>query len=365
MSGDYTRLDDSPAFDFSWTSLPLRPPPLFGHDAFATGAATVTLPLFTSGRISSGIAAAYARAQAADARVDATSGDVRLAVAEAYVGVLRARKALAVARSNVRTLESLERDTGSLFERELVPRNELLTAQVALANARQEALRAANAEVVALATYNRRLGAPLDRVAELDDVVEAPAGMPESVEALTEQALARRAELAMLDAQAEAYGQMAKTERSRVLPQLVLTGRYQYLENQFLDDEAVGMAGVGVQWALFDGGQSRKRAAALERTRRATAEQRADAESLVALQVRAAWLEWQEAKQRIGLTTHAAEQAEESLRIAEERYAAGLGTQTQLLEAVTFRAQAWRNRDEAVLDARLAQLRLARAAGLL
>lgn len=365
VGGAYTRLDDSPAFDFSWTGLPLQSPPLFGHDAFATGAATVTLPLFTSGRISSGIAAADARAHAADARVDATSGDVRLAVAESYVGVLRARKALAVAQSNVRTLESLERDTGSLFERELVPRNELLTARVALANARQDALRAANTQVIALATYNRRLGAALDRPVELDDAVDVPSGMPESVEALTEQALARRAELAMLDAQVEAYGQMATTERSRALPQVVLTGSYQYLGNQFLDDETVGMAGVGVQWSLFDGGQARKRAAALDRTKRATAQQRADAESLIALQVREAWLGWQEAKQRIELTAHAVEQADESLRIAQERYAAGLGTQTQLLEAQSYRVQAWRNRDDAALDAGLAQLRLARAAGML
>lgn len=365
VGGAYSRLDDSPAFDFSWTGLPLQSPPLFEHDTLATGAATVTVPVFTSGRISSDIAAAEARAQAADARVDATSGDVRLAVAESYVGVLRARKALAVTRSNVRTLESLERDTGSLFERELVPRNELLTARVALANARQEALRAANTEVIALATYNRRLGAALDRPVELDDAVDVPSGMPESLEALTEQALARRAELAMLDAQAEAYGRMARTERSRALPQVVLTGSYQYLGNRFLDDETVAMAGVGVQWALFDGGQARKRAAALERTQRATTQQRADAESLIALQVREAWLAWQEARQRIELTAHAAEQSDESLRIAQERYAAGLGTQTQLLEAEAFRVQSWRNRDEAALDARLAQLRLARAAGML
>ena len=50
------------------------------------------------------------------------------------------------------------------------------------------------------------------------------------------------------------------------------------------------MAGIGVQWALFDGGQSRKRAAALDRNRRATQEQRADVESMIALQVRQAWL---------------------------------------------------------------------------
>ena len=43
--------------------------------------------------------------------------------------------------------------------------------------------------------------------------------------------------------------------------------RLHYLENRFLDDEEFLSAGVGVQWALFDGGQSRKRAASLDRNR--------------------------------------------------------------------------------------------------
>ena len=167
------------------------------------------------------------------------------------------------------------------------------------------------------------------------------------------------------DEQAEAYGQLARTERSRVLPQVALSGGYQYLENQFLDDETVGMAGIGVQWALFDGGQSRKRAAALDRNRRATEQQRADASSQIELQVRQAYLGIQESRQRVIVTAQAAEQADENLRIARERYTAGLGTQTQLLQAESLRVQALRNRDDASLDAGLAQLRLARAVGAL
>lgn len=365
LSGSYKYLDDSPAFDFSFTGLPMSPPELFKNDSFVSGAATVNVPLFTSGRISSSIAAADAQARGTDAQLLATTGDVKLAVAEAYVGVLRARKALAVAQSGVRTLEALERDTASLFERELVPRNDLLTSRVALANAKQDALRAVNAADVALAIYNRRVGAPMDRPVELDETLVAPAPLPQGLAALTEHAKAHRSELAALDAQAEAYGQMAKTERSRVLPQVMLTGSYQYLENQFLDDETVGMAGIGVQWSVFDGGQSRKRAAALHHSKRATEQHRADAESLVALQVREAWLGLQEARKRVEVTVNAAEQADESLRIAQERYSAGLGTQTQLLEAEAFRVQALRNRDDAALDAQLSELRLARAAGLL
>ena len=211
VAGSYSQLDDSPAFDFTFTGLPIVPPDMFKDDELIMGTAAITIPLFTSGRISSSIAAAEAMQRGASAQVTAATGDLKLAVADAYVNVLRARKALDVARSNVQTLESLARDTSSMFERELVPKNELLAAQVALADAKQNELRAANAAEVALAAYNRRLGAPMDRTAELDETIATAVEVPGSLEALTEQALVRRTELAALDAQAEAYGQMART----------------------------------------------------------------------------------------------------------------------------------------------------------
>ena len=365
VGGSYTQLDDSPAFDFAFTGLPLTPPELFEDDKYVMGSASLTIPLFTSGRISSSIAAAEARERGVGAQVTAATADVKLAVADSYVEVLRARKAHGVASSSVQTLEALTRDTTSMFERELVPKNELLAVQVALADARQNELRAANAAEVAAAAYNRRLGAPLDRPVELSEALAVPVELSQDLPALVEQAKSRRAELDAFDAQAEAYGQLARTERSRVLPQVALSGGYQYLENQFLDDETIGMAGIGVQWALFDGGQSRKRAAALDRNRRATEQQRADVASQIELQVRQAYLGIQESRQRVIVTAQAAEQADENLRIARERYTAGLGTQTQLLQAETLRVQALRNRDDASLDAGLAQLRLARAVGAL
>jgi len=365
VGGSYNQLDDSPAFDFSFTGLGLTPPELFKDDSYVTGSATITVPLFTGGQIASSIRAAEAQQKGAGAQLTAATADTRLAVADAYVSVLRARKAHDVAASNVETLASLARDTQSMFERELVPKNELLAVQVALANAQQNELRARQAAEVALAAYNRRLGAPLDRTVELAESLGAPVDAAGDLATLIETARTRRSELAALDAQAEAYGQLAKAERARVLPHIALSGGYQYLENQFLDDETVGMAGIGVQWSVFDGGQSRKRAAALDRTRRSAEQQRADAASLVELQVRQAYLGLQEARARVGVNAQAAEQAEENLRIARERYGAGLGTQTQLLEAETLRVQALKNRDDAALDAGLAQLRLARAVGAL
>jgi outer membrane protein len=365
VQGSYTKLDDAPAFDFSFTGLPIKPPEIFRNDQVVMGSATVTIPLFTSGRISSSIDAAEARSRGAGATANGAESDVKLAVADAYVGVLRAQKALAVAESSVASLNSVVRDVESMFERELVPKNDLLAVQVALADAKQRRLRAANTLQIALADYNRRLGQPMDRPVELAESLPEPKELPVEVDALIDAALHQRTELVALEQQAASYRALAKTERSRVLPQLALTGGYNYLENQFLDDQEFLSAGIGFQWALFDGGQSRKRAAALERNGRATEDQRRDAESIIALQVRQAWLSVAEAQDRVKVSVAAVEQAEENLRIAREQYGSGLGTQTQLLQAEALRVNALGNRDNAALDAGLARLRLARAVGTL
>jgi outer membrane protein len=365
VGGSYTRLDSTPAFDFGNSAMPIAAPELFGGNDFWMGAATVTVPLFTSGRISSGIAAAEARGRGAGAQALGAQQVVKLAVAEAYVGVLRARKALAVADSNVKMLESMESDVSAMFERELVPKNDLLAVQVSLADARQGRLRAANAVELAVASYNRRLGEPMSRPVDLDENLPAPQGLAVDPDELIREAVERRDELKALDEQATTYGQLAKAERARALPQFNLTGAYNYLENTFLNDQEFASVGIGVQWSVFDGGQTRQRASSLDRSRRATEQQRADVQSMIALQVRQTWLDVGETRERLVVATGAVEQAEENLRIARERYGAGLGTQTQLLEAESLRVQALRNRDDAGLDAGLAKLRLARAVGAL
>jgi outer membrane protein TolC len=365
LSAGYTMLDDAPAFDFGFAGLPIRPPEIFGGDDYATGNASLSLPLYTGGRISSSIAAAEARSRGAGLQAGGAEQDLRLAVAESYVAVLRAQRSLAVADSSVASLESHARDLDVMYEREAIPKNDWLLGRVALADASQNRLRAANALEVARADYNRRLGEPLDRVVTLEDLLPEVANLPMTLEALVAEALIRRPELAALDEQAEAYAQMARAERARTWPQLAATGGYQYLENEFLDDDSFAYAGVGVQWSPFDGGQARKRGAAMERSGRAAEARRKDVESLVELQVRDAWLSVATADRRIEVTVNAAEQAEEALRIARERHGAGLGTNTEVLAAESQRVQASRNRDDALLDAKLTRLRLARAAGLL
>src|SRR5271166_5995982 len=154
LTGKYTQLDHAPTFDVTVPSGQIRAP-IFGHDGYTTAGADLSVPLWTSGRIRGAIGAADASARGAGAQETRSAADLKLAVTEAYIEVFRARKALAVAESNVASLAAHASDVQSMYDKEAVPKSDLLAAQVSLANATQQRLRAANAVHLASAAYNR------------------------------------------------------------------------------------------------------------------------------------------------------------------------------------------------------------------
>ena len=366
-NGGYTRFSTAPAFDLSGPSFSFQSAPLFDQDDYVTGGVQLSVPIYTGGQISAGIDAARRAVVGAEEDERGTSSALKLDVAQSYVNVLRARRALRAAESSVASLSAHASDVRQMVDRELVPTSDLLAARVALANAEQTRVRAANAVQIAYASYNRRLGEPLDRAPDLEEGLRTDPALAAAspVEGLIERALASRSELKSLAARADALDFQSRAELAALRPQLALTGGYSYLENEFLDRQDFSMIGVGVQWSLFDGGQKRHRAAALRNASRATRHRLGDLRSLIELEVREAWLDVQAARARLNTSREAVGQADENLRITRELYGADLGTNTQVLDAVALRVTAANNHDDAVLDESLALLQLAHAVGAL
>ncbi len=365
-SGGYTRLNKSPTLDVATPGFVFQSGPIFKGDEFVSGNVQMRLPLYAGGQISAGIDAAHQAAVGALENEQSTVSTLKLDVAESYVGVLRARRALEAASSTVESLAAHAGDVEHLVGRELVPRSDLLAARVALADAEQARVRAANSVEIAQAAYNRRLGEPLERTPQLEDRVPTDARLSTTeLAALVKRAFESRSELKALAAQAAALDSQSKVESGKRLPQLALTGGYTHFENSILDRQDFSMVGVGVTWNLFDGGQARNRAAALRNSSRAAQSRLEDLRSRVELQVRQTWLEVQEAQARIKASSEAVAQAEENLRSSRELYSADLATNTQVLDAVALRIRAINNRDNALLDESLALVRLEYAVGAL
>ena len=365
-SASVVELDRAPAFDFSGAGMPLEMPLLNGS-TLRTAGATVTFPVYTAGMTGAGINAARANLDVERRAAGALSQQVRLAVAERYIGVLRAESAFDVADSNVASLAAHVREVEDMYGAGSVPRNDYLAASVSLADAEQRRLQARNALEVARAAYNRALGRALGERFHLDP--ELPPVDPRidrrGAEALTGLALLEREEPGRIRAAVKALAAQAESAAAAARPQLALTGGYRWLDNEFLNHDDYWMLGIGVQWSLFDGGRARNRASALALQSEALERQRHDLESMIALDVRQAWLPRDETERRIAVTERALEQAGENLRVARDRYRNGEGSNSEVLDAEALRSTSVHNHDAARYDAALARYRLAFAAGLL
>ncbi len=361
-----TRFRDAPQFDFTAIGVPY-PVPLFDGASFTMSSAQISVPIYTAGMLGAGIDAAGAGVAASTHAAAKLTQDVKLAVAEAYIGVLRAASSLDVAKVNATSLVAHARDVEDMQRNGQVPRNDLLAAQVALADAEQRQVQAEAALDIARAAYNRQTGRPLDGAVELDEALPKVDStvLSSPLETLVAMAHDARDELAGLEANAAALQAQSTATRAQLKPQLSASGGYTSLQNEFLNRQNFWSVGVGVRWSFFDGGKTRHTADALGLQARAATEEQANLATLIELEVRSAWLNVHETTRRVGVTETAVMQAEENVRVVNDRYRNGEGTNTDVLDAEALRTLSHSNFDNARYDAALAEFRLARAVGAL
>ena len=345
---------------------------------------TASIPLYTGGKLTRTVDSARHQLNAQKTEEFRTALDLKLTVAEAYVGVLRAKRNLDTARSNVEQLGSFARDVGNRLGQGLAIRSDDLAAKVSLANAQLGEIQARTSLESARATYNRYLCRPLDQYAELDEISQLPtdndfwekmaaqvvanrgefAGKDDGeVRDLTTRAFQLRPELAGLAEQARSLNAQADATKANLRPQVSLTGGFLYLGADNFIPQGNGFASFIVDWTFTDSGRSRRQAQGLKAQERATGKRRSDLAADVALQIRTRWLDLQQAKQRVPIARFAVIQSEENVKVITDRYRQQLATYTEVLDAETRRITSLNGFYNAVYDENLATFRLQRAVG--
>ena len=163
---------------------------------------------------------------------------------------------------------------------------------------------------------------------------------------------------------------LAKTQadqaRSAMLPEVGFHAAFEADRQQFINKGGANwLASIGLKWNLFNGNGDKARIEESSRwMERAHAdEQRVD--SAVRLEVRRAWANLRASVERIEVAKAAVAEAEESLRITQNRYEAGMSNVTDLLRNETAVLESRTRYLAAVHDERLAAANLELAAGRL
>jgi outer membrane protein len=295
--------------------------------------------------------------------------DLALQVKQAYFNVLIADKAVEVAQKDVESRTSNANVARSFYNVGMIPINDLLKAEVELANSEQNLVKAKSAAQVTRSAFNTVLARPMNEPVELEDILTYT---PEkgTYEGYVKTALSNRPEIKILDVNLLQTDQQVRLAKSKYYPQVSLN--YQYAKegetavveggNPLTEPNAWQVTAL-VNWTFWDWGKTYYSTKEQESKKRELIQTKADVEDGIRLQVKQALQDLDVAAKNVPTTIKAVEQAEENLRVNEERYKAQVTTITEVLDAQTLLTQARSNYYQALYDHNLAKARLERALG--
>jgi outer membrane protein TolC len=327
---------------------------------------TVEQPIYDAGQTRNAVKSAELAQKMTGEEQRLVQMNVISQAARTYYGAVLAVENLKAAAQAVRSAEADLKRAEAVRAAGMSTDVDVLSIRVHLAAVTEQQIdRAADVDV-AKAALNDALGLPLDTPHTLTTPLEAlvlPDLALDGLEsaASTGRPEARQTHLATSLAQTQADG-----ARSAMLPQVSFRGAFEADRQRFVDRGGANwLAAVSLRWNLFNGSADKARIAETGHlVRRAEFdEQRTD--SAIRLQVRRAYAGLKAAQQRIDVARAAVAQAEESLRITQNRYEAGMNNVTDLLRTETAVLESRTRYLAAIHDQRIAATMLELAAGRL
>ena len=329
------------------------------------------VPLFTGGRITNEIRAADLLHEAAGQRLARSREQLTFNVTSLFYAILAQRHVIESLQFSREALDEHLKRVNDLLAAQRAADVDRLRTEVRLADLKQQLVREQNRLAIHRIALGTLLGLdetnePLAVVGTLDfDAAATPPPLTESLAAAYEFRNDYLAALAALEAQAREVD----VARAAHWPTVALLGSYggrwaidpaeQPAGTSRADD--IGMVGVAVNVPIFEGGRISAR------TREETAQLHVARERLrqlelaVRLDVESALLNVTSSRERVLATEKAVEQAKESLRIERDKYDAGKGSITDVLDAQSALLDSQTNYYRALAENRtaLAQLDLA------
>ncbi|SNB45852.1 TolC family protein [Geobacter sp. DSM 9736] len=293
--------------------------------------------LYDFGRTGARVRRAALVADAAALELSGRKQDIFLQVTEAYFAVLEQSRVLLALEEEVTQRREHSRVAQNLFEQGVVTRNDLLQAEVRLADSTQRKLDAANRVETAWLKLNFLMCEEPGFRGELQELPEI--GEVDLEEATAERALSARPDIAALKRVAQA-GEAEVTEaRTAFFPEVYARAGIDYVQNSRSQEQAIYSATLGLRVNLFEGfaATARQQQAVLGRSH-SNEILRAE-EERIRIDLEIAKNEVRVTAQRVRTLEQSIRQGEENLRINRDRYTEQVGTATEVLDSQTLLTQ--------------------------
>jgi outer membrane protein len=373
-SYSYTRLNEAPFMKFVDVPPPLNTIIPNGTELIAgtqnnyNWAIEAKQPLFAGGGILANYQANSIGEDAARLEETAKYQDVVQEVKIAYFNILRAQRIQDAARQSVEMLSAHRDVAENYFNVGMIPKNDLLHAEVELANGKQAFVRAKNAVELAKSSFNTVLKRKIFTPVEVVDIL-AYHPLNQSFEECLNVAQQARPELKISSLKAAQAGKLVRVAQSDYFPTLSLVGNYsRYGDNpsvsgsDYQDAESWYVLAVA-SWNFWEWGKTKFRVDASKAKENQAIEAAKELNDQITLEIKNAYLILQETESQIIVWQKVIEQAEENFRISEERYKERVATSTEVLDAQTLLTKAKAEYANALGDYNVNYAKLQRAMG--
>lgn len=367
----YTRINEAPEFYFPG-SPPTIPPynMVMGTKDNYNWVIEARQPVFAGGGILANYQASRIAEDAALMEETAKAQDVLLDVKMAYFNILRAQRLRETANQSVEMLSAHRDAAQNFFRVGLIPKNDLLQAEVELANGKQAGVKAQNAVEIAKSRLNtilkRELLSPVEVV---DSLAYQPLG--KTLQDCLDIARQNRPELKISELRAGQASRMVRVAQSEFFPTVSLVGQYARFGDKanvdgsaYKDMESWQVMAVA-SWNFWEWGKTKFRVDAGRAAEHQAMEQARELQDQVALEIRNAYLLLQEAESQISVSEKVIDQAQENYRISDARYRERVARSTEVLDAQTLLTRAKSEYANALADYNISYARLQRAMGVI
>ena len=294
--------------------------------------------------------------------LDMTRLSVTLGVRKAYYDLLKARRQREVAAETVEQFQRHLEQAQAFFRAGTKPKIDVTKGEVDLGNARLNLVKAQNALSLAVAALNNAMGYPGAPPFVVADDPSEPGPLTAFEEAL-EKAYKNRPDLKAAVAKRQSAEESVRLAKTGYFPSLTGSAGVGYGGQQFPVDRG-WTVGATLSVPIFSGLSTRYQVEEALANLQAARANEENLRQAIHLEVRQAWLNWTEAKERLSTAMLTVRQAEENRDLATGRYEAGVGSAIEVTDAIVAFNNAKMDYLGALYDLKTAQATMEKAMGL-
>lgn len=328
-----------------------------------------TQPIFTGFSLLRQYDLAKLGVDAAKIKEDLQRQDIILNAKTTYFSLLKAKKLRSIAEETVTQIDAQKEVANNFYQVGMSPLNDLLQAQVELANAKQELIVAKNNMENAEANFNTLLRRPINTQVVIKDILDYTSFV-KNLDYCLNEAEKNRIEIKVADLEVEIAEKELQLARKDYYPSIDLQGSYFKFGTDWDVDGGAGIfdpSGWTIQttatWNFWEWGRTKH--GVKEKLSRVSQSQlrKDEIRDNIHLEVKKAYLRTQEAEKAIITVEKAIEQAKENFRINQERYKEQVATSTDVLDAQTLLSRTMTNYYNALYEFKISKATLYRAMG--